>query len=76
MIPVPRTSTRHWEHHGRAVAHERIDGYLPIGAYGLIGDCRSAALVGVLCRHQALRICNSTSDRLVRNAGRENMALA
>jgi GH15 family glucan-1,4-alpha-glucosidase len=25
---------------------ERIDGYLPIGAYGLIGDCRSAALVG------------------------------
>ncbi|HEV7679404.1 MAG TPA: glycoside hydrolase family 15 protein [Candidatus Dormibacteraeota bacterium] len=25
---------------------ERIDGYLPISAYGLIGDCRSAALVG------------------------------
>jgi GH15 family glucan-1,4-alpha-glucosidase len=25
---------------------DRIDGYLPIGAYGLIGDCRSAALVG------------------------------
>ena len=25
---------------------ERIDGYLPIAAYGLIGDCRSAALVG------------------------------
>ena len=24
----------------------RIDGYLPIAAYGLIGDCRSAALVG------------------------------
>jgi GH15 family glucan-1,4-alpha-glucosidase len=47
MIPDPRTSTKHWEHHGRAVAHERIDGYLPIGAYGLIGDCRSAALVGV-----------------------------
>lgn len=26
---------------------ERQDGYLPIGAYGLIGDCRSAALVGM-----------------------------
>jgi GH15 family glucan-1,4-alpha-glucosidase len=25
----------------------RIDGYLPIGGYGLIGDCRSAALIGV-----------------------------
>jgi GH15 family glucan-1,4-alpha-glucosidase len=25
---------------------ERDDGYLPISAYGLIGDCRSAALVG------------------------------
>ena len=25
---------------------ERNDGYLPIEAYGLIGDCRSAALVG------------------------------
>ncbi|MGO8686607.1 MAG: glycoside hydrolase family 15 protein [Candidatus Dormibacteria bacterium] len=25
----------------------RTDGFLPIGAYGLIGDCRSAALVGV-----------------------------
>jgi GH15 family glucan-1,4-alpha-glucosidase len=25
----------------------RTAGYLPIGAYGLIGDCRSAALVGV-----------------------------
>ena len=25
---------------------DRIDGYLPIAAYGLIGDCRSAALVG------------------------------
>src|ERR1700680_5065004 len=47
MTLAPRTSTRHWQDHGRAVAHERIDGYLPIGAYGLIGDCRSAALVGV-----------------------------
>jgi len=28
-------------------AAARIDGYLPIGSYGLIGDCRSAALVGV-----------------------------
>jgi GH15 family glucan-1,4-alpha-glucosidase len=25
---------------------ERVDGYLPLSAYGLIGDCRSAALVG------------------------------
>jgi GH15 family glucan-1,4-alpha-glucosidase len=25
---------------------ERVDGYLPISAYGMIGDCRSAALVG------------------------------
>lgn len=25
----------------------RSDGYLPIGAYGLVGDCRSVALVGV-----------------------------
>ena len=25
---------------------ERVDGYLPISSYGLIGDCRSAALVG------------------------------
>ncbi len=25
---------------------ERTDGYLPIAGYGLIGDCRSAALVG------------------------------
>jgi GH15 family glucan-1,4-alpha-glucosidase len=24
----------------------RVDGYLPISAYGLIGDCRSAAMVG------------------------------
>ncbi len=26
---------------------DRIGGYLPIGAYAMIGDCRSAALVGV-----------------------------
>jgi GH15 family glucan-1,4-alpha-glucosidase len=26
---------------------DRTGGYLPIGAYGLIGDCRSAALVGI-----------------------------
>jgi GH15 family glucan-1,4-alpha-glucosidase len=25
---------------------ERTDGYLPLAAYGLVGDCRSAALVG------------------------------
>jgi GH15 family glucan-1,4-alpha-glucosidase len=25
---------------------DRVDGYLPIAAYGLVGDCRSAALVG------------------------------
>jgi GH15 family glucan-1,4-alpha-glucosidase len=46
MTPGPRTSTSS-EPKGRTVSHERIDGYLPIGAYGLIGDCRSAALVGV-----------------------------
>jgi len=28
-------------------AEARVDGYLPIAGYGLIGDCRSAALVGV-----------------------------
>jgi GH15 family glucan-1,4-alpha-glucosidase len=27
-------------------ARERTDGYLPLAAYGLVGDCRSAALVG------------------------------
>jgi GH15 family glucan-1,4-alpha-glucosidase len=47
MTRDPRTSTSHPEPRGRPVSHERIDGYLPIGAYGLIGDCRSAALVGV-----------------------------
>ncbi|MEO8898428.1 MAG: glycoside hydrolase family 15 protein [Candidatus Dormibacter sp.] len=29
-----------------SLGFERVDGYLPIAAYGLIGDCRSAALVG------------------------------
>ena len=43
----PRTSTSQQEPRDRPVSHERIDGYLPIGSYGLIGDCRSAALVGV-----------------------------
>jgi GH15 family glucan-1,4-alpha-glucosidase len=47
MTPAPRTSTSRTEPRGRTVSHERTDGYLPIGAYGLIGDCRSAALVGV-----------------------------
>jgi GH15 family glucan-1,4-alpha-glucosidase len=27
--------------------HPRTDGYLPIGRYGVVGDCRSVALVGV-----------------------------
>lgn len=47
MTPAPRTSTRRDRTSASAVAAERVDGYLPIGAYGLIGDCRSAALVGV-----------------------------
>jgi GH15 family glucan-1,4-alpha-glucosidase len=47
MTRAPRTSTSRSDPKGRTVSHERIDGYLPIGAYGLIGDCRSAALVGV-----------------------------
>ncbi|MFI5286201.1 MAG: glycoside hydrolase family 15 protein [Candidatus Dormibacteria bacterium] len=47
MTRAPRTSTSPADPKGRTVSHERIDGYLPIGAYGLIGDCRSAALVGV-----------------------------
>ena len=47
MTRAPRTSTSRKEPKGRTVPHERIDGYLPIGAYGLIGDCRSAALVGI-----------------------------
>ena len=46
MTRAPRTTTSPTEPRGRTVSHERIDGYLPIGAYGLIGDCRSAALVG------------------------------
>ena len=29
-----------------SVGFERSDGYLPIAAYGLVGDCRSAALIG------------------------------
>jgi GH15 family glucan-1,4-alpha-glucosidase len=45
MTPAPRTSTSHSP--SAIASRERIDGYLPIGAYGLIGDCRSAALVGV-----------------------------
>ncbi|MDQ6847776.1 MAG: glycoside hydrolase family 15 protein [Candidatus Dormibacteraeota bacterium] len=32
--------------HPVSTGFERTDGYLPIAAYGLIGDCRSAALVG------------------------------
>src|ERR1019366_1251613 len=46
MTRVRRTSTSRKEPKGRTASRERIDGYLPIGAYGLIGDCRSAALVG------------------------------
>ncbi len=30
-----------------AAAHRRSDGYLPIAGYGLVGDCRSVALIGV-----------------------------
>jgi GH15 family glucan-1,4-alpha-glucosidase len=44
---APRTSTRHREATGGSGSPDRIDGFLPIGGYGLIGDCRSAALVGV-----------------------------
>ena len=44
---APRTSTSRQSPGIEPVSHERIDGYLPIGSYGLIGDCRSAALVGV-----------------------------
>lgn len=43
---APRTPTSH-QVTGGSASPERIDGYLPIGSYGLIGDCRSAALVGV-----------------------------
>lgn len=31
----------------RASGIARVDGYLPIAGYGLVGDCRSVALVGV-----------------------------
>jgi GH15 family glucan-1,4-alpha-glucosidase len=45
---APRTSTSSRRAATQyAASPERIDGYLPIGAFGLIGDCRSAALVGV-----------------------------
>src|ERR1700722_18673920 len=47
MTRAPRTSTSPADPRGRTVSHERIEGYLQIGAYGLIGDCRSAALVGL-----------------------------
>ena len=47
MTRAPRTSTRRDALPAAATAAERVDGYLAIGAYGLIGDCRSAALVGV-----------------------------
>src|SRR6202790_1144963 len=44
---APRTSTSRRGATRCSDSPHRIDGYLPIGAYGLIGDCRSAALVGV-----------------------------
>ena len=45
---APRTSTSPREDSLLTGAiPERVNGYLPIGSYGLIGDCRSAALVGV-----------------------------
>jgi len=47
MTAAPRTSTRQKPASGTAHGAARVDGYLPIASYGLIGDCRSAALVGV-----------------------------
>jgi GH15 family glucan-1,4-alpha-glucosidase len=44
---APRTPTSSHLATGVAASPERVDGYLPIGSYGLIGDCRSSALVGV-----------------------------
>ncbi len=46
MTRDPRTSTSRDALPASASVAERVGGYLPIGAYGLIGDCRSAALVG------------------------------
>src|ERR1700720_603081 len=47
MTQAPRTTTRRTLPHAPGDAYDRVDGYLQIGAYGLIGDCRSAALVGL-----------------------------
>jgi GH15 family glucan-1,4-alpha-glucosidase len=48
--PAERRIVRHRDHPAVAArsvsaAFERSDGYLPIAAYALVGDCRSAALV-------------------------------
>ncbi len=45
--PAPRTSTSDRGGTRCSDSPHRVDGYLPISAYGLIGDCRSGALVGV-----------------------------